>query len=86
MQRIQHAQAAYTCSMNTQRYQINKQVEKEERGSSIRNKSIVSLSRGYEDVTEQESSSSGCFLLVGCSGFLGTEDSCRYPYESSLEL
>jgi hypothetical protein len=34
------------------------------------------LERGYEEVTEQLSSSSGCFLLFGCNGFLDTESGC----------
>lgn len=35
---------------------------------------------GYEEATEQESSSSGRFLLSGCKGLLGTKGGVGFTY------
>lgn len=35
---------------------------------------------------EQESSSSGCFLLLGCSGFLGIKWGCCKTYIHAIDI
>lgn len=47
------------------------------------NQEKVPGARGYEEATEQESSSSGSFLLLGCNGFLGTSGGCSQSDRSS---
>ena len=53
-----------------------KDVQQEACGEKSMIELKIQVERGYVEVTEQDSSSSGCFLLLGCRGFLKTNCGC----------